>query len=74
MLITSRISANLKNGVESLNYLMNKKDIFQYKWSLYLAGHADLDVNKEVPKEDMVRNRDRENTWLLGDPWWFPDW
>ena len=40
---------------------------FTYKWTLYSAGHADLDINKEVPKEDMVRNRDRENTWLLGD-------
>ena len=29
------------------------------------AGHADLDINKEAPKEDMVRNRDKENTWLL---------
>ena len=31
------------------------------------AGHADLDTTKIVPKEDMVRNRDNENTWLLGD-------
>ena len=34
---------------------------------MYSAGHADLDVNKFAPKEDMVRNRDRQNTWLLGD-------
>jgi hypothetical protein len=34
---------------------------------LYSAGHAELDINKDVPKEDMIRNRDRDNTWLLGD-------
>ena len=39
---------------------------------MYSAGHADLDVNKFAPKEDMVRNRDRQNTWLLGDPGGFP--
>ena len=64
---TSRIPANLTHGVESLNYLNKDLGQFQYKWSLYSAGHADLDINKEVPKEDMVRNRDKENTWLLGD-------
>ena len=64
---TSRIPTNLKNGVESLNYLNAKEGQFQYKWCLYSAGHADLDINKIAPKEDMVRNRDRENTWLLGD-------
>jgi len=62
-----RIPSNFKNGVESLNYLNKDKGQFQYKWTLYSAGHADLDVNRESPKEDMVRNRDRENTWVLGD-------
>ena len=63
----SRIPTNLSNGVESLNYLNAKEGQFQYKWCLYSAGHADLDINKFSPKEDMIRNRDRENTWLLGD-------
>ena len=63
----SRIPNNLTNGVESLNYLNKNEGAFTYKWTLYSAGHADLDTTKEVPKEDMVRNRDRENTWLLGD-------
>ena len=62
-----RIPSNFKNGVESLNYLNKDKGQFRYKWTLYSAGHADLDVNRESPKEDMVRNRDRENTWVLGD-------
>ena len=63
----TRIPANWNSGVESLNYLNAKEGAFTYKWTLYSAGHADLDTNKIVPKEDMVRNRDRENTWLLGD-------
>ena len=63
----ARIPANFQNGVESLNYLNAQKGAFTYKWTLYSAGHADLDTSKLVPKEDMVRNRDRKNTWLLGD-------
>ena len=63
----ARVPSNLTHGVESLNYLNAKEGQFSYKWSLYSAGHADLDTTKHVPKEDMVRNRDRENTWLLGD-------
>ena len=63
----ARIPANFQNGVESLNYLNAQEGAFTYKWTLYSAGHADLDTTKFVPKEDMVRNRDRQNTWLLGD-------
>ena len=63
----NRIPSNFANGVESLNYLNAQEGAFTYKWTLYSAGHADLDTTKFVPKEDMVRNRDRENTWLLGD-------
>ena len=63
----NRIPSNFTHGVESLNYLNKDQGQFQYKWTLYSAGHADLDTTKHVPKEDMVRNRDRENTWILGD-------
>ena len=63
----SRIPSNFANGVESLNYLNADQGQFQYKWTLYSAGHAELDVNKHSPKEDMIRNRDRANTWALGD-------
>jgi len=63
----SRIPANFKNGVESLNYLNEKEGAFSYKWSLYSAGHADLDIQRDSPKEDMIRKRDRSNTWVLGD-------
>ena len=65
--LTSRIPSNFNHGIESLNYLNHKEGQFQYKWSLYSAGHAELDINKHSPKEDMIRNRDRENTWILAD-------
>ena len=63
----SRIPKNFPTEVESLNWLEPKASMFQYHWSLYSAGHAELDVNKDSPKEDMIRNRDRNNSWLLGD-------
>ena len=63
----NRIPKDYTNSVESLNYLNKQKGKFYYKWSLYSAGHADLDTTKHIPKEDMIRNRDRKNTWLLGD-------
>ena len=63
----SRIPSNFPNGVESLNYLNKQEGLFNYRWTLYSAGHAELDVNKHSPKEDMIRNRDRANTWALGD-------
>ena len=63
----SRMPNNFANGMESLNYLNAKEGAFTYKWTLYSAGHAELDINKHSPKEDMIRNRDRDNTWALGD-------
>lgn len=44
--------------MEMLNWLDPQKGLFPYRWSLYSAGHADLDLTKNVPKEDMIRNRD----------------
>ena len=54
-------------SIEALNFLNKKEGKFHYKWALYSAGHAELDINKFSEKEDMIRNRDRENSWLLGD-------
>jgi hypothetical protein len=52
--------------MEQLNWLNAQKGLFPYRYSLYSAGHADLDLKKHVPKEDMVRNRD-PNTIMLAD-------
>lgn len=52
--------------MEQLNFLNDQKGLFHYRWGLYSAGHANLDLDKFVAKEDMIRNRD-PNTIILGD-------
>lgn len=52
--------------MEQMNWLNDSKSLFPYKWSLYSGGHANLDLSKDDPKEDMVRKRD-PNTLILGD-------
>lgn len=52
--------------MEQLNWLNAQKGLFPYRYSLYSAGHADLNLTKFVAKEDMVRNRD-PNTIMLAD-------
>ena len=44
--------------MEQLNWLNPQRALFPYRWSLYSAGHANLDLAKADPREDMVRNRD----------------
>jgi hypothetical protein len=63
----ARIPADFENGIEGLNWLNPDAAYFPYHWSLYSAGHAELDINKHSPKEDMVRNRDRTRSFILGD-------
>jgi hypothetical protein len=63
----ARIPASFKAGIESLNYLEPEKGEFYYKWCLYSAGHANLDLDKFDESEDMFRNRDRSTSWVLGD-------
>ena len=63
----TRMPADFENGMEGLNWLNPEQAYFPYHWSLYSAGHAELDVNKFSPKEDMVRNRDRSRSFILGD-------
>ena len=62
----NRIPSNMNGLVESGNWLEPQAGLWQYKWGLHSAGHANLDIG-HVPKEDMYRNRDRNNSWLLGD-------
>jgi hypothetical protein len=63
----ARLPASFKSGVESLNYLEPDKGEFYFKWCLYSAGHANIDLNKPDESEDMFRNRDRSTSWVLGD-------
>lgn len=54
------------NEMEELNWLNSQKSLFPYKWSLYSGGHANLDLTKADPSEDMVRNRE-PGSFILGD-------
>ena len=54
-------AARMPQGIpdmEMLNWLNPQASLFPYRWSLYSAGHANLDLSKDAPKEDMIRNRD----------------
>ena len=61
----ARLPAGLKD-METMNWLNSQKALFPYKWSLYSGGHANLDLSKEDPGEDMVRKREA-GTFILGD-------
>jgi len=64
----ARIPAGFTNGIEGLNFLDPEAGYFYYKWCLYSAGHADLDLTKMSEKEDMFRNRPRNgNSIVVGD-------
>ena len=61
----ARMPANIKD-MEQMNWLNSQRSLFPYRWSLYSAGHANLDLTKKDDSEDMVRNRE-PNSFLLGD-------
>jgi hypothetical protein len=52
--------------MEQFNWLNSQQGLFPYRWSLYSGGHANLDLAKEDPSENMIRKRD-QNTFMLGD-------
>jgi len=67
--------------MEQLNFLNDKNGLFHYKWGLYSAGHANLDLSKFDPKEDMIRNRDPATKivadsggFQIGKTVWEGDW
>jgi len=64
----ARLPKNFTNDVESINYLDPKSPLLYYKWCLYSAGHANLNLNKQDDREDMFRKRPRNgDSWVLGD-------
>jgi len=79
----SRLPAGFTQGVEGLNFFDPEKGYFYYKWGLYSAGHAEIDINKISEKEDMFRKRPRDGTSLvvgdsggfqIGKGVWEGDW
>ena len=61
----SRMPAAMPD-MEQMNWLNPQRGLFPYRWSLYSAGHANLDLTKVDAKENMIRNRDA-NTIMLAD-------
>jgi hypothetical protein len=62
-----RIPKGFDRGIEGMNFLNPEQGYFTYKYALYSAGHAQLDLEKSVVQESMIQQRDRANTMILGD-------
>ena len=62
-----RIPAGFDRGIEGMNFLNAEEGYFTYKYGLYSAGHAQLDLQKSLTQESMIQQRDRANTMILGD-------
>ena len=61
--------ARMPNGLtdmEQLNWLNSQRGMFPYRWSLYSAGHANLDLTRPDASEDMIRQRE-PGSFMLGD-------
>ena len=64
---TDRIPKGFDRGIEGMNFLNEEQGYFTYKYGLYSAGHAQLDLNKSMIQESMIQDRDRNKTMILGD-------
>ncbi len=62
-----RIPKGFDRGIEGMNFLNPEEGYFTYKYALYSAGHAQLDLQKSLEQESMIQQRDRGNTMILGD-------
>jgi hypothetical protein len=64
----ARLPAGFTNGVEGLNFFDPERGYFYYKWGLYSAGHADIDMTRISEKDDMFRSRPRNgDSIVVGD-------
>ena len=62
-----RIPAGFDRGIEGMNFLNEEEGYFTYKYGLYSAGHAQLDLTKSIEQESMIQQRQRNKTMILGD-------
>jgi len=62
-----RIPKGFDRGIEGMNFLNPEQGYFYYKYALYSAGHAQLDLNKAITQDSMIHSRDKNNTMILGD-------
>ena len=61
-----RIPSHFEDGLDGCDFL-RQDAYYTYKWGLYSAGHAQLDLSKADAHDNMVQGRDRPNTFILGD-------
>lgn len=62
-----RIPKGFDRGIEGMNFLNEEQGYFTYKYGLYSAGHAQLDLKKSLVQESMIQDRVRSKTMILGD-------
>ena len=62
-----RIPKGFDRGIEGMNFLNEEEGYFTYKYGLYSAGHAQLDLQKSMVQESMIQQRNRGKTMILGD-------
>ena len=62
-----RIPKGFDRGIEGMNFLNPEEGYFVYKYALYSAGHAQLDLTKAWTQDSMLQQRDRKQTMILGD-------
>jgi len=61
-----RIPQEFDRDIEGMNFLNSEDGYFYYKYGLYSAGHAQLDLSKTT-SDAMVQQRNRSDTMILGD-------
>ena len=64
---TDRIPQGFDRGIEGMNFLNPEQGYFYYKYGLFSAGHAQLDLNKTMDQDAMIQQRDRGQSLILGD-------
>jgi hypothetical protein len=62
-----RIPVEFENGIEGMNFLNKEEGYFHYSHALYSAGHAQLDLTKSWVQEEMIQQRNKAGTFILGD-------
>ena len=62
-----RVPKGFDRGIEGMNFLNEEEGYFTYRYALYSAGHAQLDLEKSMTQESMIQDRDRSKTMILGD-------
>ena len=65
--LPERMPAGFETGMEGMNFLNEKDAYYSYKWGLYSAGHAQLNLDKANASDAMIQERERDKTFMLCD-------